>query len=77
MKNYYDVNCPTCRKHNETISIAYGMPTRELEECIEAGIFHMGGCVVSDDSPWLFCKRCKVEYSPKRLNKNACSNLHK
>ena len=39
--------------------IMYGLPSPEAEEEAMNGEVLMGGCVVEEDSPTLYCKSCE------------------
>ena len=61
--------CPKCNSVN-TCRIAYGMPayTPELEQKLEAGKVHLGGCVIEEDSPNHHCNDCELDFDTNAPN---------
>jgi hypothetical protein len=53
--------CPECGSEN-VIPIVYGKPGEELIEKAERGEVKLGGCVVTDDSPYRYCAECGNEW---------------
>ena len=53
--------CPSCDSNN-VVPIVYGMPGSELMEQAERGEVILGGCVVTDNDPGLYCKDCGSEF---------------
>jgi hypothetical protein len=53
--------CSECGSAN-VIPIIYGKPGQELIEKAERGEVKLGGCVVSRESPYNYCKDCKAEW---------------
>ncbi len=55
--------CPKCDSKN-TCRIMYGMPayTPELEQKLEAGKLHLGGCIIEEDSPNRRCNDCELDF---------------
>lgn len=53
--------CPECGSAN-VIPIIYGKPGQELVERAERGEVKLGGCVISRESPFNYCKDCKAEW---------------
>lgn len=51
--------CPQCGRNDEVVPILYGMPASETLEAAERGELQIGGCVIDDDQPTRFCKRCQ------------------
>lgn len=45
--------CPQCGQKGTAIS--YGLPTREMWEAAEAGMIHIGGCIVWEGMPTWRC----------------------
>jgi len=55
--------CPSCSKKNKVIRILYGYPNDDnVFEKEKEGKLRIGGCVVSNDSPKYYCKRCDLEF---------------
>lgn len=48
----------------------YGMPayTHELEQKLEAGKVHLGGCVIEVDSPNRHCNECELDFDTNAPN---------
>ena len=57
------ISCPNCASSN-TCRIMYGMPayTPELEQKLEAGKVHLGGCIIELDSPNRHCNDCELDF---------------
>ena len=57
------MQCPQCLS-TSVARILYGLPafTPELEEQLEKGEVHLGGCVISDDDPEYHCNGCGHEF---------------
>ncbi len=55
------IKCPKCKSIN-VIPIVYGLPTPEAEEEAKKGLFKLGGCIVSEESPKWHCKNCGYEW---------------
>ena len=53
--------CPNCNSSN-VIPIVYGMPAPDLQEQAERGEVKLGGCVVTDEDPDLYCNDCGSEF---------------
>ncbi len=53
--------CPECGSAN-VLRIIYGKPNQELAEKAERGEVKLGGCVISRESPYNYCKDCKAEW---------------
>jgi hypothetical protein len=53
--------CPECGSGN-VLGIIYGKPSQELSEKAERGEVKLGGCVISRESPYNYCKDCKAEW---------------
>jgi hypothetical protein len=51
------VLCPSCGA-SDAVPILYGMPDPEGVRAAEAGLVHLGGCVLTVDSPTAHCLRC-------------------
>jgi hypothetical protein len=49
--------CPNC-KSDDVIEIVYGLPAQETVETAKRGEIFLGGCVIEEGSPNLFCKSC-------------------
>jgi hypothetical protein len=54
--------CSKCNSNKEVIPILYGMPTGEAFKESEEGKLLIGGCVISDNDPQYYCKRCKNRF---------------
>jgi hypothetical protein len=50
--------CPVCGSH-DVVPIMYGLPSPEAEEDAMNGKVVLGGCVVEENSPTLYCKSCE------------------
>ena len=63
------ISCPNCNSAN-TCRIMYGMPayTPELEQKLEAGKVHLGGCIIEVDSPNRHCNECEVDFDTDAPN---------
>ena len=63
------IACPKCNSTN-TCRILYGMPdyTPELEQKLEAGKVHLGGCVIEEDSPNRHCNDCELDFDTNAPN---------
>jgi hypothetical protein len=59
--------CPICGKSNSVVRILYGMPIAKAFEEEQAGKLHIGGCVVEEDAPKWYCKRCDKEFGKINL----------
>ncbi len=61
--------CPNCDSTN-TCRILYGMPdhTPELEQKLEAGKVHLGGCVIEEDNPNRHCNDCELDFDTNAPN---------
>ncbi len=61
--------CPRCNSVN-TCRIMYGMPayTPELEQKLEAGKVHLGGCIIELDSPNRHCNDCELDFDMNAPN---------
>ena len=55
-------SCPKCSSVKDVIPIGYGYPDVEMREDGRAGKVHLGGCIISDDSPEWYCKACRYEW---------------
>ena len=53
--------CPSCNTNN-VVPIVYGMPGSDLEEQEQRGEIILGGCIVTDNDPELYCKDCGREF---------------
>ena len=53
--------CPECGSE-DVIPIVYGKPGTELIERADKGEVILGGCVISDDSPFNHCNGCEHEW---------------
>jgi ADP-ribosyl-[dinitrogen reductase] hydrolase len=53
--------CPQCGSSG-ALPVAYGLPSPELFEEVEAGKVALGGCIISGDDPDWFCPRCGVRW---------------
>jgi len=54
--------CPICLKSKPLIPIKYGMPTKKMLRQAKNGEFRLGGCMISVDSPKLYCKLDDFEF---------------
>jgi hypothetical protein len=64
MKNHGKFVCPYCAS-DEVIPIIYGLPSPATEENARKGEFILGGCVVEEGSPNLYCKSCDHNWYDK------------
>jgi len=55
--------CPQCGETKNVVEIVYGYPGPDLMEMHYQGKVKLGGCVVSDNDPDLYCMQCKKEFS--------------
>ncbi|MCP4228947.1 MAG: hypothetical protein GY771_02205 [bacterium] len=53
--------CSECGSE-DVIPIVYGKPGQELIDRSERGEVKLGGCVVSRESPYWYCKDCEAEW---------------
>ncbi len=53
--------CPECGSGN-VAPIIYGKPAQELVDKAERGEVKLGGCVVSRESPYNYCRDCETEW---------------
>ncbi len=62
------VICPKCKSTN-TCYIVYGLMdfTPDLNQKLEAGKIHLGGCVVTDEDPNRHCNDCGLDFNTKNL----------
>lgn len=51
--------CPRCGEQLRTV--LYGYPGEGFDDALSSGEYVHGGCMVSDDSPELWCRRCMGE----------------
>lgn len=63
------IPCPNCASSN-TCRIMYGMPTYtdKLNDDLEAGRIHLGGCILTDNDPNRHCNDCEVDFDSKAPN---------
>lgn len=63
------IPCPNCAS-SSTCRIMYGMPdyTPELEQKLEAGKVHLGGCIIEVDSPNRHCNECELDFDTHAPN---------
>lgn len=54
--------CPLCHKDNQVVPLIYGKPGKQLLLQQEKGEIKLAGCIVSKNSPRLFCKRDQLEF---------------
>lgn len=61
--------CPNCNSKN-TCRILYGLVglDNKLNEDLEAGRVHLGGCEVSDEDPNRHCNDCELDFDTKAPN---------
>lgn len=55
-----EIKCPNCNE--KLIRIVYGLPGNELMEKAKKGEVCLGGCIVLENSPKYYCKKCKRKY---------------
>ena len=53
-----DKKCPKCLKKDQVVKIIYGYPGPELGEAERRGKIMLGGCVIEEDHPEYYCKKC-------------------
>jgi len=53
--------CPKCGSKKDVIPINYGLPMPELMKKAERGEIRLGGCVVSENDPQWYCKKCQKD----------------
>jgi hypothetical protein len=54
--------CPKCCSENDVIPILYGMPGPDMVIEEEAGKIKLGGCLICDENPQWFCKKCDIKF---------------
>ena len=54
--------CPICNLKKDVIPIIYGLPDDALFKKGQKGEVKLGGCVVMDDAPQWYCKKCEKEF---------------
>ncbi|MFI5324079.1 MAG: hypothetical protein ACHQ6U_11270 [Thermodesulfobacteriota bacterium] len=57
MENARKFVCPYCNS-DDVIEIVYGLPADETVETAKRGEILLGGCVIEEGSPNLYCKSC-------------------
>lgn len=60
--------CPECGSH-DVIPIIYGLPSPETETRAALGEVMLGGCVVFDNAPDMFCTSCSTSYRDHRAKR--------
>jgi hypothetical protein len=60
--------CPHC-KSDDVIEIVYGLPAEVTVESALRGEIHLGGCVIEEDSPNLYCKSCDHNWFDKSISR--------
>lgn len=55
-------DCPVCKKTDQVVAIAYGLPGEEMIKKSEEGKIVLGGCVIEANCPHWYCKRDKVSF---------------
>jgi len=61
--------CPECGSH-DVVPIIYGLPGPELETRAVMGEVMLGGCVVFDSAPDLYCKSCSASWRDMRAKRH-------
>lgn len=61
MKQLRKPNCPHCGYKESVVRIIYGYPMPELMDRAERGEVKLGGCVVSENDPQWYCKKCQKD----------------
>jgi DNA-directed RNA polymerase subunit RPC12/RpoP len=59
------LRCPSCGARN-AVRILYGLPDPEGVRAAEAGQVHLGGCVLTVDSPDAHCRDCGHDWPSGR-----------
>ena len=59
--------CPNCAS-DDVIPIIYGLPSEETEESAQKGEFILGGCIVEEGSPNLYCKSCEHNWFDESIS---------
>lgn len=54
--------CPKCKSNENVIKIVYGTPDFEILRADKEGKIRSGGCIVYDNSPNWYCKKCDYEF---------------
>lgn len=54
--------CPNC-KSVKILPIVYGYPTDEVFREAEKGHLILGGCLVMQENPDWYCKKCDLSYT--------------
>ena len=50
--------CPNCSSNLEVVQIIYGYPSEVLIEESKVGKVKLGGCVIRENNPQWYCKKC-------------------
>ena len=54
--------CPICNLNKDVIPIIYGLPDNELFKEGENGKVKLGGCIITDNDPQWYCKKCEKDF---------------
>ena len=54
--------CPICKSRDQTIPIAYGLPSKEMIQEAKEGKLRIGGCYTSGCIPHWYCKKDTIEF---------------
>lgn len=54
-------NCPYHGNKEDVVRIIYGFPMPSLEDRAKRGEVKLGGCVISENDPQWYCKKCKKD----------------
>jgi len=55
--------CNHCSKSNKVVEILYGYPSEKGAMDGKKGHVYLGGCVVHDETPRWYCKRCNNKFN--------------
>ncbi|HEY4875801.1 MAG TPA: hypothetical protein VIH86_09535 [Puia sp.] len=59
---YKSKTCPLCHKNDMVVPFIYGKPSDKLIRLAVEGKVKLAGCMLSNTSPKLYCKRNKLEF---------------
>jgi hypothetical protein len=54
--------CPVCLHSNEIIPIVYGLPSKKMIRESRRGKYQLGGCIIMETNPQLFCRKDNFEF---------------
>ncbi len=70
MEKYKIKDCVYCKEKQCVIQICYGRPSQGLIDDANQGKVYLGGCIIKEDAPDFYCKKCLKKYKEGMLEKN-------